>query len=151
MALQHEDVWKLLTVNRGKFRRIRHLHPNKEGQRNYSVREVLAFKILLTLVNQHVPGLVGMETLTMDSFFDEIKKRHHKELKRSMVLWHTTENYIKVVDKSEKYKKSDYNLNVLRLKKLYKDYLVQTGELGYTIPIANTHRELSVVEGGKSQ
>jgi len=150
MALQHEDVWKLLGINRGKFRRIRHLHPNKEGQRNYDTREVFAFKILLTLVNQNVPSLVDMEHLRMDTFFHEIKSRNHVEIKRSLVLWHTTQKYIKVINKGEKYKKTDYNLNSLRLKKLYKDYLYQLGELGYTVKDAIPERELTVIQGGKN-
>jgi hypothetical protein len=128
MPVLHEDIWKLLGIKRSKFRRIRFFDPLKP-RRQYSARDVFAFKILLTLANGKVPGMDPMAELRLEALFESIRGYKPKKIKRSLILWHTTRHYIKIVDRKEKYDRDDYNLRVLSLKKLYKDYLLQLDKI----------------------
>lgn len=128
MPLQHQDIWMLLGVERAKFRKIRPFAPGR-SRRKYSARDVFAFKILMTLVNDHVPAMKPMEKVFMEPLFERINDMKPFDIKRSLVLWHTTEDYIKVVNEKEPYDKDDYRLKSLPLKRLYKDYLQQLDQI----------------------
>ena len=148
MALQHEDIWKLLGVQRAKFRKIRDLHPD-ERKRNYDAREVFGFKILLTFVNGNVPGMIPMQRIFLDAFFDDLKNKSHREIKNSIALWHTTEEYIEIIDREDHFDQDDYRLKSISLKHLYKDYIHELANIGLPIKTANEEHGFEVVEGGK--
>ena len=148
MALEHEDIWNLLGITRSKFRKIRLLHP-VEKQRNYNAREVFAFKILLVFVNHHVPGMVSMHEIRTDQFFKDICELSHVDLKKSIALWNKSKKTLKVINKKEKYDRSNYHILPLPLKNLYKEYLLHMAEIGCPIPTGKSKPELDVLRGGK--
>jgi hypothetical protein len=133
MPVPHEDIWKLLGIERSKFRRVRSLDPLKP-RRKYSARDVFAFKILLTFANDIVPAMEPMERLRLRAFFDSVRQSTPTEIKSSLALWHTREEYMMIINKKVTYDKSDPYLKMLPLKRLYEEYLLQLDAIDVPAP-----------------